>query len=140
MTTNADITLYNQWYNRVTRLIEWKRVQIPGVSWHGGIVTDVTGNGLQAANAYIVRIPLDAAPAGRTFACPEDWAATESDDLGALWTIQPGDILINGLLADDIAKASDLTAKYGSRCCTVIGWKDNRRGSAALQHWRIDGK
>lgn len=139
MNTNADITIYNQWYNKATRLTEWKRVQVPGVNWYGGQAVTATDHGLQTADTYTVRIPLSSAPNGKAFALPEDWKACAAGALGQLWTLQPGDIVVRGLVADDIAKAADVTGKY-SQCFTVTAWKDNRRGSPTVQHWRIDGK
>lgn len=139
MLTNADITIYNQWYNKTTRLTEWKRVQIRGVEWYGGQAVTVTDHGLQTADTYTVRIPASSAPFGRAFALPEDWATVSSGDLAQLWTLQAGDIVVRGLIDDDIAKAADVTGKY-SGCITVTGWRDNRRGFPAVQHWRVDGK
>ena len=139
MNTNADITIYNKWFNKATRLDEWKRVPVKGVNWYGGQAVTVTDNGLQSADTYTVRIPITSAPPGRAFALPEDWAACAAGALGQLWTLQAGDIVVRGLIDEDIEKAADVTGKYG-QCFMVTGWKDNRRGSPAIQHWRIDGK
>jgi hypothetical protein len=138
MLTNADITIFNKWYNRETRLDEWKRTQIRGVEWYGGQAVSVSDKGLNSANTYTVRIPVTSAPQGKQFVLPEIYAAAESGDLAGLWTLQNGDIVVRGLIADDIAKAADVTGKY-SQCFTVTGWRDNRRGSPIVQHWRIDG-
>ena len=138
MLTNADITIFNKWYNRETRLDEWKRTQIRGVNWYGGQKVTVTDNGLQSADAYTVRIPAASAPQGKKFVLPEDFKAAAGNALAGLWTLQSGDLVVRELIADDIAKAADVTGKY-SQCFTVTGWRDNRRGSPAVQHWRIDG-
>jgi len=138
MLTNADITIFNKWYNRETHLDEWKRTQISGVNWYGGQKVAVTDSGLQSADTYTVRIPAASAPQGRKFVLPEIYAAAESDALAGLWTLQNGDIVVRGLVADDITKTADVTGKY-SQCFTVTGWRDNRRGSPSVQHWRIDG-
>jgi hypothetical protein len=139
MLINADITIYNKWYNRATRLDEWKRVQIKGVELYGGRAVTVTDHGLQTANIYTVRIPAASGPSGRAFVLPEDWAGTSSDALAQFWTLQAGDIVVRGLVNDDITRAADVTGKY-SECFTMTGWRDNRRGSPAVQHWRVDGK
>jgi hypothetical protein len=138
MLTNADITVYNRHYNKTTRLDEWFRTQICGVNWYGGQAVSVTDSGLQSADTYTVRIPVVSAPQGKQFVLPENYAAAEGDALTGLWTLQAGDIVVRGLVADDITKTADVTGKY-SQCFTVTGWRDNRRGSPAVQHWRIDG-
>lgn len=139
MLANADITIYNKWYNRTTRLDEWKRVQIKDVEWYGGHAVTVTDHGLNTADTYTVRIPLASAPFNRVFTVPENWASASSDALAQFWTLQAGDIVVRGLVGEDITKAADVTNKY-SECFTVTGWRDNRRGSTIVQHWRIDGK
>lgn len=139
MLANADITIYNKWYNRAARSDEWHRTQILGVEWYGGQAVTVSDKGLQTADTYTVRIPAASAPSGRAFALPKDWAAASSGNLAQFWTLQAGDIVVRGLVDDDIDKATDVTGKY-SECFAVTGWRDNRRGSPPVQHWRVDGK
>lgn len=134
MNTNADITIYNKWYNEDTRLDEWYKTQIPGVNWYGGQAVTVGDNGLLTANQYIVRIPLASAPRGKEFVSPEEYAATDSSVLDGLWTLKNGDIVARGLVDADDPK--DLAREH----FLVVGWSDNRRGSPVIQHWRIDGK
>ena len=139
MTTNADITIFNKWYNRETRLDEWKRTQIRGVNWYGGQAVAVTDNGLQSADTYTVRIPAASAPQGKQFVLPENYASADSAALTDLWTLQSGDIVVRGLVDDTPAGDTDITQKYNDRCFMVTGWRDNRRGGSLVQHWRVDG-
>lgn len=136
---NEDITIYNKWYNRETRLDEWIRTQISGVSWHSGQAVTVGDKGLFSANTYTVRIPVSSTPCGIEFVLPENYSVKEKSSLSEFWTIQSGDIVVKGLVDDEIKKASDITQKY-SNAFVVTGWKDNRRGPLSTQHWRIDGK
>ncbi len=51
MITNADLTLYNTYYNRETGLTEYHRTVIRGVNWQGAQKSDMYqltgGTGLQ---------------------------------------------------------------------------------------------
>lgn len=134
MNTNADITIFNKWYNEDTRLDEWYRTQIPGVNWYGGQAVTVSDNGLMAANTYKVRIPLSAASMGKTFVNPQIYAVKAKTDLSDCWTLQSGDVVARGLV--DVADPKDVSGEH----FLVTGWNDNRRGSPIMQHWRVDGK
>lgn len=130
MITNGDCTIYNRHYNPATRLDEWRRTPVTGVNWYAMQAATVGDNGLRTADVYVVRIPAGNAPPG--------YQAPDSYD-GTGWTLQTGDVLVRGIVADEIAKATDVTGKYAD-CCTVTGVRDNRRGSPAMQHWRVEGK
>ena len=136
MITNADITIYNKWYNQETRLDEWHRTEIHGVNWFAKQAVSVSDKGLLTADQYIVRIPSCAAPEDKEFVAPATYAAADPTDLPAIWTLQAGDYVTKGIADADIAHSNEIT---GERFA-VIGWSDNRRGSPVMQHWRIDGK
>lgn len=138
MLTNADITIYNL-AHKGTRNEKWVRTQIQGVEWYGGQAVSIGDKGLNTADTYTVRIPASSAPQDKEFLLPEDYSVKDNDVLNGFWTLQPGDIVVRGLMDDEITKSTDVTAKH-SQYFIVTGWRDNRRGSPIVQHWRIDGK
>ena len=115
MLTNADITIYHESYNPETRLKEWEPTQYPGVNWYGKQAVSVADNGLNTADSYIVRIPTDKPV-----------------------TVATGDLVVKGLVTEQITSPSQLVKKY--ECFTVTAVRDNRRGLPIMQHWRIEGK
>lgn len=135
MNTNADITLYNKWYDRAMRTDRWLRTQISSVNWYGGQAVTVGDNGLLTADKYTVRIPLQSAPAGRQYLPPEEYAALEEEELAGAWTLQNGDVVVRGLINDATPpKAADKTERF-----VIMGMSDNRRGSLGMQHWKVVG-
>ena len=134
MITNADITVFNKWYNEDTRLDEWHSTQISGVSWYGGQAVTVGEKGLVSANTYAVRIPISSAPADKSFAQPENYASVAQGALGQLWTLQNGDYIVRGLVDTSITQPDESTGEH----FVVTGWSDNRRGG--LPHWKVTGK
>lgn len=134
MLENADITVFNKWYNEETRLDEWHKTQIENVEWFGKQAVTVSDNGLLTANRYIIRIPVYSMPDGKTFIAPEKYKAQKSGFLTGFWTLQSGDIVARGLIDTD--NTEDIAGEH----FTVTGWADNRRGSPLIQHLRIDGK
>lgn len=135
MNTNADITLYNRGYDRATRTDCWLRTQIKGVSWYGGQAVTVGEQGLLTADKYTVRIPLGSASAGKRFVSPEEFKAAAVDTLAGLWTLQAGDVIVQGLVDTDITAPAQATVMPNS--FVIMGTSDNRRG--ALPHWKAVG-
>lgn len=135
-TFEADITLYTHWVNPQNRKEDaWLRVPMRGVSFYGSQAVAVSGNGLATADQYTVRIPESAMPAGY---CPPDVFRQAASPSG--WTVQNGDVIVGGIVADEVQTGiTDITRKYDS-CFTVTSVSDNRRGLPAMRHLKIEGK
>ena len=114
MLTNADITIYHKTYDQATRLDRWNSTQYFQVNWYGKRAVSVGDTGLNTADSYIVRIPTDQAV-----------------------TVENGDIVVKGLVVDSITGPAQLKT-YHTFVVTAV--RDNRRGSPAMRHWRIEGK
>lgn len=53
-------------------------------------------------------------------------------------SVSTGDIVVKGAVAETVtAPVRQLSAKY--ECFTVTGVCDNRRGSAHMKHWKVEG-
>lgn len=137
MATFSDsITLYTHWTNPADRSREkWIRAPINGVSFYGRQAVSVSGSGLNTADQYTVRIPVSSMPPGYL---PPD-AFSRSAVPGG-WTLQNGDVIVKGTVADEIVKGiTEITRKYVD-CFVITSVSDNRRGVPAMQHMRVEGK
>lgn len=114
MVKNADITLYHKEYSPEARTNVWQHTQYIGASWHGKRAVSTSKGGLTATSAYSVRIFTDTA-----------------------LKVAPDDIIVSVLCDEDDPKDA---CKRCSESCTVTGVSDNRRGSAHLRHWRLEGE
>lgn len=133
MLTNADITIYNQKINPSTKLTEYIRTQIRNVHWYSDQKTSVDQAGVHSADVYKIRIPAESVEDIQFIDCSE-WRRLE--DRTGYWTIQNGDMIVKGLVDDDIKQASDLLKKY-PYVARVNSISDNRRGGNP--HFRIGG-
>lgn len=133
MITNADITIYNQKSNPVTKLTEYVRTQIRNVHWYTDQKTSVDQSGVHSADIYKIRIPEESVT-DREFLDHSEWK--QSEDTDGYWTIQNDDLVVRGLVDDDIRQASDLLNKY-PYVARVNSFSDNRRGNNP--HFRIGG-
>ena len=133
MITNADITIYNQKSNPVTKLTEYVRTQIRNVHWYTDQKTSVDQSGVHSADIYKIRVPEESVT-DRKFLDHSEWK--QSEDTDGYWTIQYDDLVVRGLVDDDIRQASDLLNKY-PYVARVNSFSDNRRGNNP--HFRIGG-
>lgn len=116
MLTNADCTLYHKVYDPASRLDRWTRKVIRNVNWHAKRKVSIGKNGLNAANTFVVQIPVQSVPDG--------------------FEASVGDVIVKGILELDITQVKELSPyeRY-----TITAVSDNRYGSLYLHHWRIEG-
>lgn len=134
MITNADITLYNHYYDKSTRLDKWKKTVIRGVHFYVDHKVSVGDNGLNSADIYKIRIPVDADIQGE-YLSEDEWIARGENVMGR-WTLQSDDIVVLGECDMNMDRPAQLK-EAGRRYCKVTSWSDNRFGG--LPHWRIGG-
>lgn len=135
MITNADITLYNHYYDKDTRLDKWHRTVIRGVHFYVDHKVSVGDNGLNSADIYKIRIPVDADIQGE-YLSEDEWIARGENVMGR-WTLQSDDIVVLGECDMNIERPAELK-EARKKYCKITSWSDNRFGG--LPHWRIGGE
>lgn len=126
------ITLFNARVDPATGYDDYLPTVIAGVSWYMGVATNVNNSGLQAANTCTIRIPLDADFGGKSYADPIEYTAAEDPE--AVFTLQPGDIMVKGSITRPMRPAELRNAH--ATFVTVKGVTDNRRAPNA-PHWKV---
>ncbi len=117
MRTNADLTLYSKSVDPATRSEVWMRKLVIGVFWEERKAANVIKSGLLEADSVSVYIPMARGPLA----------------------IKAGDVLVKGLVADEISAAFTITqlkAKY-PHVVTVRSVDEMSSGSMALRHWEV---
>lgn len=134
MRTNSDITIYNKFVDPATHSEAWIHNQVEDVIWEDTKAANVIASGLLEADRYTVYIPM---ARGENYHTPIAWQAMI--DKGTSWTLQLGDVIVRGLVDDDISDTftiSDLKKKYDD--VAVIRSVDRMaQGSLVLRHWQI---
>lgn len=138
MMTNADVTVYNKYIDSTTRSEKYQRSTVYGVVWQD--TKGVTNSKSQlAANVALVMIPYTVANYA-AYRTPKTWQALVSKS--ACWTLQEGDVLIKGIVADEITGGftmTDLRAKYDN-VVSIASIAAMSEGSQGSQHWEVDCK
>lgn len=132
---NDVLTLYNQRHNKVEDATEYVRTVISGISWYSTVKSAVSDKGLKSANMYVIRIPATADFGGKSWTDPKSYTA--ADDVSSLFTLNEGDIVVKGALADENPTFAQLH-KNNAECFTVLSVTDNRRAPNA-PHWKVVG-
>ena len=130
---NAVITVFNAKHDLEKDCDVYHGTVLEGVSWYEQTVSNVTTDGLKAANRVIVRIPnsvlID------KYVSPLFYA--KADDVTGLCTLQTGDVIIKGALYASGMTPAQLHAEYKD-VMTVLGVTDNTTAPHG-KHWKVTG-
>lgn len=132
MIANADITIYNRVYDKEAKQDRWYRTIIRGVHVYVNHKTAVSDNGLNSAEVYKIRIPIDVGNVN-AYLPPEEYVLDPERN----WTIQNDDHVVIGECHTEIERPADLKTVF-KKHCKITSWSDNRFGT--LPHWRIGGE
>ena len=138
MRTNADLTVYNKYVDSVTRTEKYQRTQIKSVAWENRKASNTiaTGGNISADQARVF-IPFQR---GVNYVKAKAWQALSAKT--SRWTLQEGDVIVKGLVSDEIGTSFTVTAlkaKYDD--VLVISSVDTMdSGSPSTQHWQVGAK
>lgn len=138
MRTNADLTIYNKYVDSVTRTEKYQRTQVKAVAWENRKASNTiaTGGNISADQARVF-IPFQR---GANYAKAKAWQALSTKT--SRWTLQEGDVIVKGLVSDEIGTGFTVTAlkaKYDD--VLMISSVDTMdSGSASMRHWQVGAK
>lgn len=138
MITNADITIYNYWYNPDTNENEYRRTQIQGVHWYTDqkVAVLATEKGVVSADLYKIRIPEDAViQDNRAYIDAKQYHMLSDEEVDEYWTVDTEDLFVKGLI--DFEATSLASLKQFPEAGKVLSYSVNDFGM--LPHIRIGG-
>ncbi len=133
MKTNTSMTIYNKYFNSTIRGDSWQRHVISDVFWDSKRGASYF-KGLTRSDIGAIYIPFWLNDM-RDFVDPIEFATSRTGK----WTIQNGDIIVKGIVTDEITKQSELETKY-SDVLTISNYTINDFGSSNMQHILIAGE
>ena len=136
MRTNADITIYNRYFDKETRLDKYQRTVLYGVFWDERKAVNRLQSGLEDADEVTIVIPFKVAT-DKKYVPPKEFEKLE--DKAGYFTLQEGDRVVKGAVDFEITgKASDLDKEYEAFTITSVDTKDF--GSPHMRHWEVGAK
>ena len=140
---DTTITVYNQYKDKQTRLVTWRKTVINNCFWKytGNKVT--IGDVELQTNTTICRIPKDDRFLERYL-----WEALPNDQKDNFFTLSPGDIIVKGEVDEDIdetvsgQRSSDFIAKYKrlQGCIEIQSWANNSGKGRNDKHYYVVGE
>ena len=124
---DKDITIVNKWFNKETKINEYKISHLKGF-WSSNKGVTISNTQLVKSDGLIVRILMSE----KGYVNPKEFQKS-----GIGWTLQNDDYLIKGIV-DEITTISSLKSNYECMKITNIAVKDY--GSISIQHYEISGE
>lgn len=135
MKTNTKITIFNRYI--INGSETYHKTTINRAVWENTRAANIIKSGMMTADSVTVFLPFSE---GTNYLKPTAW--NKLDAKVGKWTLQPGDILVKGEIADTIGSAftiTDLNGKYDDIVrITTVDTMDN--GSESMKHWRVGAK
>lgn len=136
MRTNADITIYNRYFDFETRLDKYQRTVLKGVFWDEKKAVNTIQSGLESADSVFIAIPFQVS-SDKQYLSPKEFEKAE--DRSKYFTLQEGDRIVKGNIDFEIiSKVSDLDKEYEAFTITSVDTKDF--GSSHMRHWEVGAK
>lgn len=133
MYTNADVTIYNRYFDKETRLDKYKRTVMRNVFFDEKKASNRLQSGLESADHVLVLIPFESVTQAE-FVPYRDFKGAKDT-----FTLQTGDKIVKGELEYEIdGGITDLDKKYETFTITSVDTKDF--GSPHMRHWEVGGK
>lgn len=132
MITNTAMTVYNKYVE--SRNEKYHRAEISAVQWDSSSATVKRKSVDVQDNKAVVAIPFSV---GAAYLNPKAWLALVNKTSN--WTLQEGDVVVRGIVADEITSGftlSALRAKYDD-VLEIVSVARMDQGSPNTHHWEI---
>lgn len=131
MYTNADITLYNKYFDEATRTDKYRRTIIKNVFFEEKLGANRIKSGLESSDAIMVLIPYASL---KGYVAPKEYDGSTNT-----FTFALGDRIVKNQITMEISnRPSELDKHYSAFTISSV---DNRGfGSEDMRHFEIGGR
>lgn len=140
MLTNADITLFNRYYDNDSDEYKYARTFLRGVNWQDSQAINISQSaGVKSTNHTRVFIPLKVDSEEKTYLKPKTF---KRSDKVTNYTLDNADIVVKGIVDFDMNDAHSGGFKALLRdfddVMKITKVADNRYGSKLVQHFELE--
>lgn len=140
MLTNADITLFNCYYDADSDEYKYARTFLRGVNWQDSQAIDISQSaGVKSTNHTRVFIPLKVDSEEKTYLKPKTFKRSNKV---TNYTLDNADIVVKGIVDFDMNDANSGGFKVLLRdfddVMKITKVVDNRYGSKLVQHFELE--
>lgn len=139
MLTNADVTLFNKYYDCDLGRDAYKRTHLKGVNWQGAKAATVGDKGLLTDDYVEIYVSFDVDSGEKTYQKPKAWVQARDKD--RFFTFNNGDILVKGIIDFELTgpkpnNLQTLRNQYDD-VLQILSVVTCDYGSPELQHWEL---
>ena len=139
---DSTITIYNKYTDPTSRVTRWYRHTISNQCfWHNVGSKVNIGEVVLDTESITCRIPEQS-----DFLSAFEWASLPNDEKSNYFTLQQGDIIVDGAVIDDIdeyvsgSRSTDIINKYRLKgCITIKDFSINTMTGMVNPHYHIRG-
>lgn len=140
MLTNADITLFNRYYDADSDEYKYARTFLRGVNWQDSQAINISQSaGVKSTNHTRVFIPLKVDSEEKTYLKPKTFKRSNKV---TNYTLDNADIVVKGIVNFDMNDANSGGFKALLRdfddVMKITKAVDNRYGSKLVQHFELE--
>lgn len=138
MQTNSSVTIYNKYFDPVTRMDAYRRTVLHDVFW-----TDIEASvraqaGRNSDDTVYMAIPFSSVPAGLSYVRPRLYAGL--DDRTGYFTLADGDRIVKDEVTLEIQGSGISALDKAYEAFTVTSVSTRNFGSPHMHHWGVTAK
>lgn len=142
MLTNTTATVYNRITDRDTDKTTYFRTVIPATHWEESYAALDKAKSHEKIRSVMAIIDFSVCNRmAKQYLPAKGYALLPTSEAGQYWTLDCGDIVVKGTVADEITQSGRkqwLLAHPDAAIITAV--QTNDMGSPAMQHWEVHAK
>ena len=141
MITNADITLYNKYYDEDDKCAKYKRSYLFGVNYRSSYGTTTSSKSINNNDENIIYIPFSVYSEDKEYIKPKAYEKLIDSEKDNYFTLNDGDIIVKEIVDFELTaeKGSNLKAlnEFYDDVSTVSNVITYDFGSDYMKHWKV---
>lgn len=143
MIINADITLYNKYFDNNDKTIKYKKSYIAGVNYKisDGTNSLSTQKGPSDKNEIIIYIPFSVEKDYKGYLKPKAYEKLLDNEKNNYFTLNNGDIIVKGIIDFELTGNKGANLKYLNESYDDVSTINNvityDCGSDYMKHWKV---
>ena len=141
MITNADITLYNKYYDEEDKCAKYKRSYLFGVNYRSSYGTTTSSKSINNNDENIIYIPFSVYSEDKEYIKPKAYEKLINSEKDNYFTLNDGDIIVKEIVDFELTaeKGSNLKAlnEFYDDVSTVSNVITYDFGSDYMKHWKV---
>lgn len=141
MIINADITLYNKYYDEEDKCAKYKRSYLFGVNYRSSYGTTTSSKSINNNDENIIYIPFSVYSEDKEYIKPKAYEKLIDSEKDNYFTLNDGDIIVKEIVDFELTaeKGSNLKAlnEFYDDVSTVSNVITYDFGSDYMKHWKV---